>query len=212
LEVNLTEPGLIDAIDSEIKTRVLDPSESICLRIQIGIWEFAPNSTMKELLSTGWDQTLVSVTASQKIQDLVEAVRNEVTNQGGGSYNAIHVRRGDHGLQNCNGALNALVTMLRLGDLNPDTKSFPWLLMSDGEPEFYDELLRLAGLNNLTIVPEGALHTVAPLKDDFSRYLALECAYSSAAVAINTFKYGASMRCQAGSLPVSKSKKTLLCR
>lgn len=209
LEVNLTDPMLLDAVDAPTKARVMDVSQSVCLRINISFFMFADNSTMKRLLKAGWEQGVVRVTASEQVRSLVDGVRRDLRTANG-QYNAIHVRRSDHGLYDCNGALNSLVTMLKLTDQYPEYHAYPWMLMSDGEPEFFDDIARMARLNNLSIVPEMKLAAVADLEDDFSRYLALECAYSSATIAINTFKFGAQMRCRASTVPTTL-KAVLLC-
>lgn len=106
---------------------------------------------------------------------------NKVLEELGPRFSAVHVRQGDRGSPHCTSPEFVSELMARQG------KADKWLVASDGNSSWFDELLANASSMQMDVVTELQQPSLASLQDNYFRYGVEKCMFSAAEHFIDTY-------------------------
>eukprot|EP00930_Biecheleria_cincta_P056886 TRINITY_DN42902_c0_g1_i1.p1 TRINITY_DN42902_c0_g1~~TRINITY_DN42902_c0_g1_i1.p1 ORF type:complete len:407 (+),score=51.87 TRINITY_DN42902_c0_g1_i1:72-1223(+) len=142
-----------------------DKSGVLCILIRFNFYDLLSDDTFKKLINDGSNG--VSVKLSDKISETIFVSEG---NLGGlGNYAGVHIRRGDRGTPDCS----------LPGRVVEKMKDAPrhklWILMTYVEEGWRDKFREDLNSTDLVVRWEEDLREIGTTKDNYARYLALQC-------------------------------------
>lgn len=157
--------------------------QPLCVRFTVGYWDGRMSTAFKDTRERGLEH--VRIWTSPFVASLVQrTIAEELLLQG--DYNAVHIRLGDKATETCSDAHYVINSMLDSESSFPEYAHEPWLLMSDGDDDFFESMQEEAHARGVTLVTERELPTIQSEPDDFLRYLATLCLYGGSSVALRS--------------------------
>lgn len=192
-EINITNFDDYNAWPAKAREALRNQSVPLCIRLQLG--EDAKGSGKVTGITERWIREgakFVAVWTSDKVANIIQEVLEKNDDLSSGQYNAAHVRLGDK-LSRLNGTLcrnasNVVNAMERVTGRNAIYASNPWILMSDGEDDFFDDMATTAAEHGFTLLSEKNMQGVNNLTDNYLRYTALSCLWAESDLAVATYK------------------------
>lgn len=188
-EVAITDAKMLTAMPRWFSALLKDTSRPMCLRVKVKYAEIkVPKGNASDILEmTERGAGKMGVwTSGQVVEILKKAKRSNYILRN--PYNVVHVRLGDKATRKCSTPSYIVESVEKFKSQHTEHGQYPWLVMSDGDDSFFQQLVTVGKKRRIKFITERELRPLYDLQDNYLRYTVLECIFGGAALALSNFK------------------------
>lgn len=188
-QVTIRKASELKKMPSWLMETLMDTQRPLCLRIQAKYSEIRvpknETSDIQTLMERGARHMEVW-TSGRVVKLLKQATRqNYILRR---PYNVLHVRLGDKATPACSTPSYIVEKVEHMIAGNGEHGSHPWVVMSDGGDDFFQQLVEAGRKKHIKFITEKEMRPLHTLTDNYLRYTVLECIFGGAQLAMSNFK------------------------
>lgn len=188
-QVTIRKASELKTMPSWLKEDLMDTERPLCLRIKAKFSEIkvpkGQTSDIQDFMARGARH--MAVWTSGKVVGLWKKTQrsNYFLRR---PYNVVHVRLGDKATPACGTPTYIVGRVERMILQHGEHGYYPWVVMSDGDDDFFQQLVEAGRRRHIKFVTEKEMRPLDELEDNYLRYTVLECIFGGAQLALSNFK------------------------